>query len=190
MNMEKLVKVYPKISFFNGPITNLTPKAAITLEDVYRGVTSNCYKKIIEQLRLMNDDKEKRNIKKQLDYVTFAGIFKTRNSNSLIKPSGYICIDLDHIEGEMIAPVKAKLLNDALLETALLFTSPGGCGLKWVVKVDLNRFDYATNYEGIIGYLRKMHRLDAYIDTTGKDIARACFMSYDPKAYINPKYKN
>jgi hypothetical protein len=190
MNMNNLVKVYPKISFFNGPITNLTPKTTISLADVYRGVTSNYYKQIIEQIRLVNDDKEKRNIKKQLDYVTFAGVFKIRNCNNLIKPSGYICIDLDHIEGEIMASVKKRLLNDSLLETALLFTSPGGRGLKWVVEVNLNRFDYATNYEGVIGYLRKMYRLDDYIDTKAKDVARACFMSYDPDAYINPKYKN
>ncbi|MGF7141463.1 BT4734/BF3469 family protein [Roseimarinus sediminis] len=186
----KIEKSHPKISFYRGPVTNLLPHASITLCDVYRGLVSGYYQALIEQLRACSGVEEKRNIKKQLDYVTFAGTFKSRKCENLLRASTYLCIDLDHLEEDQLNPTKERLLNDSLFETELLFTSPGGKGLKWVVAVDLESYDYTTNYLGVLAYLKKVHHLGAYIDTTGKDIARACFMSHDPEAYLHPKYLN
>lgn len=182
----------PKFSFFKGPITNKRPKTSATIVDIFRGLTSNYYKTKTERYRITKD----KEIKKKLDFVTFAGIFIVRNKENLFRYSGYACIDFDHIEKGQIEVIKEILLKDNMLETALLFISPSGDGLKWVVEIDLEHFpDYETNFRGIVGYLRvtypdHFNTGENIIDESGKDICRACFLCHDPHAYINPKYLN
>jgi hypothetical protein len=182
----------PKFSFFKGPITNKRPKSSATIVDIYRGLTSNYYKTRTEQYRRTKD----KEAKKKLDFVTFAGLFLIRNNENLFRYSGYVCIDFDHIEPAHIEVIKAILLNDEILETQLLFVSPSGTGLKWVVEVDLKTYpDYEVNFKGIVAYLRTnypdyFNMGNNIIDETGKDVSRACFLCYDPRAYINPKYLN
>lgn len=184
-------RTLPKFSFFNGPITNKRPKSSATIIDIYRGLTSNYYKTKTEQYRITQDKEAKR----KLDFVTFAGLFTIRNKENLFRYSGYVCVDFDHIEPAHIEVIKSILLNDKMLETQLLFVSPSGTGLKWVVEVDLNTYpDYEINFKGIVSYLRTNYP-DSFsgnniIDETGKDVSRACFLCYDPEAYINPKYLN
>lgn len=186
--------ILPEFSFFLGPITNVWPKANATIVDVYRGVTSEYYKQKTEQLRSAKNDDQYRKAKKQLDFCTFGGTFWTREKQQLIKPSGYLTIDFDHIKPKNIEGVISSLKCDKMIETALLFVSPSGTGLKWIVEIDLEQFpDYEINFLGIVGYLRKTYpdhfnSPDDIIDTSGKDISRACFLCYDPQAYINPKY--
>ena len=187
---------FPKFSFFNGPITNTRPNSSGTIADVYRGLTSNYYKEKTAQLRNTIDPAERRKAKKNLDYVTFSGTFRqSRAKENLIQHSGYICIDLDHIEPPQIEVIKATLLKDKMLETQLLFISPSGNGLKWVVEVDLNICpDHETNYNGISYYLKNTYpdllTIDIKtIDQNCKDVSRACFLCHDPEAYINPKYQ-
>lgn len=187
----KTTDKYPLFSFFKYPITNLIPWKPVSIRDVYRGLVCGYYADAIAQIRNETSEKSKRRLKtKSLDFVTFAGQFRSRKSEDLIQRSGYTCIDFDHIEAGNIEAIKNRLLNDTTLETELLFLSPGGEGLKWIIELDdLEHIDYETYYKGVVGYLRQELQIDNYVDTTGKDIARACFMSYDPDAYINPKYK-
>ena len=182
---------FPKFSFFKGPITNKRPKSSATIVDIYRGLTSNYYKTKTEQYRRTKD----KEAKKKFDFVTFAGLFCIRNNENLFRYSGYVCIDFDHIEPAQIEVIKAILLNDDMLETQLLFISPSGTGLKWVIEVDLKTYpDYEVNFKGIVSYLRTNYpdyfSGNNIIDETGKDVSRACFLCHDPKAYINPKYLN
>lgn len=181
----------PKFSFFKGPITNKQSKSSATIVDIYRGLTSNYYKTKTEQYRITQD----KEVKKKFDFVTFAGLFTIRKKENLFRYSGYVCVDFDHIEPHLIEVIKSILLNDEMLETQLLFVSPSGTGLKWVVEVDLKAYpDYEVNFTGIVSYLRTNYsdyfKGNKIIDETGKDVSRACFLCYDPKAYIHPKYLN
>lgn len=38
----------------------------------------------------------------------------------------------------------------------------------------------------IANYIKEVYKLE--VDKSGKDIPRACFLPFDPEAYINPKY--
>ena len=194
--MNNIEQPFPKFSFYDGPITNKIPRTSITLPDVYRGLTSKYYIRKTKLLRSATSVEGIRKLKQRLDYVTFAGTFTMREKDCLLKYSGYLCIDFDHIETERIEELKALLLNDEMFETHLLFISPSGSGLKWIIRIDLVEFpDYEINFKGVINYLRKTYAnyfngVVDYIDETGKDVSRACFLCYDPTAYINPIYTN
>ena len=89
-----------------------------------------------------------------------------------------------------------RLLDDFYLETKLLFRSPSGDGLKWIVPIDpfkhrLGAFTlqeaHSLNFEAVFNYIQ--HKYNVEVDKSGKDVSRACFLPYDPEAYINPKYQ-
>ena len=194
--MNKSIIQLPIFSFYKGPISNCIPYKSVTINDIYRGLTSDYYKLKTEQLRSLNNKEEQYKLKKTLDFVSFGGVFGYRKKEGIINYSGYVTIDIDDIVPDQIVKIKELLINDDLLETQLIYVSPRGNGLKWIVEVDLVEFpDYEINWRGIVGYLRKTHTtyfndVRDYIDESGKDVSRACFLCYDPQAYINPKYIN
>jgi len=108
------------------------PYAAISLEDAYRAITDpELYKKQTENFRetIKQGDgiqaKEQKN--RSFDYVTFSGDFKYIANKDIVNHSGLLCVDIDHIKD---ADLKSKLLQDPIIDTFLLFTSPSGDGLK------------------------------------------------------------
>lgn len=174
-----------RFSFFQKPITNVNPHSTVTLEWVFNLITSDCYRTETETLRSLDDPAQAREFKGQnFDYVTFSGTFSQRGAKYLIQHSGYICLDFDHLE--KLTKMREKLLSDQRLKTALLFKSPGGQGLKLVTEIDLSIASHEKWFNGIRTYLRFAYEVE--IDPSGRDLCRACFLSYDPEAYINPKY--
>ncbi len=79
---------------------------------------------------------------------------------------------------------RAKLIVDP--ETVMVFVSPGGNGLKWLVQIDPEQDTQANFYSEYSNYLLSEYGLKA--DRSGKDVARACFGSYDPSVYLNPSF--
>lgn len=189
-NLSKAYKgenylMHSKFSFFDKPIQNVTPCKSLTLPEVYDLIRGNEYKTQTQQLRQLPDKQQARQFKAQnFYYVTFSGVFSKRNNLRLLHHSGLLVLDFDNLTN--IAEVREALLNDSEIETELLFQSPSGNGLKWVVAIDLSIATHLQYFEGIKIYLLKNYELE--IDNSGKDVARACFLCYDPNIYINPKY--
>ena len=125
------------VSFFRAPIRNITPQAQVSILQVYRYITGNYAKLATERLRSIADHNEARKFKAEaFDYVTFSGSFSTRRNGELIEHSGFMCFDIDKIESEeQLQNIKASLVAEERLHTVLLFRSPSGNGLKWVVEV-------------------------------------------------------
>jgi len=175
----------PKFSFYKNPVTNTKPEKEITLLRAYDFIRNEKYQEITNQLRSITDKKEARLFKAAyFDYVTFSGAFSKRNDKSLLKHSGLLTIDFDHIFD--ITLIKKELLQDEYLETELMFVSPSGSGLKWIVSIDLSEARHIDYFNAISAYIKQTYNLQ--IDKSGKDISRACFLCYDNDAYINPKY--
>jgi len=175
----------PKFSFFTAPVSNIIPSKEISLPDVYDLIRSNTYQDITEKLRSHSDPAKARDFKaNRFDYVTFSGTFSKRNDKSLLKHSGLITIDFDHIPD--ISLLKQQLLDDEYFDTELMFVSPSGTGLKWIISIDLTEGTHLDYFKSIAAYILTTYHLE--IDKSGKDISRACFLSYDPDAYLNPKY--
>ena len=192
------------ISFFRAPIRNITPEAPVSVLQIYKYITSDYAKEVTERLRLMSDHAAARRFKSEmLDYVTFSGCFSSRRTGHLLEHSGFLCFDIDKIESEeRLQEIKSLLINDEELHTVLCFRSPSGNGLKWVVEVpdrvwlrqtkstddrvqitDIITQNHKLLYERIRGYLFERYGIET--DHTS-DIARPCYLCYDPDAYYDP----
>jgi hypothetical protein len=178
---------YALCSFYKAPIRNVFPYKTLKLHEIHSLIKSNTYKGITTQLRAISDIKEKRKFKaNNFDYVTFSGEFERRNDNNLKKHSSLITIDFDHLPN--INEVKKQLLEDDYFETELLFTSPSGDGLKWIIKIDLSKATHQEFFKAVANYLKQTYHLE--VDQSGKDISRACFLSHDPDAILHKKHKS
>jgi len=182
---EKPKTITPKFSFYRRPVKNTVPEKEINLIEIYNLVKSESYKSNTNGLRGITDKDEARAYKAQyFDYVTFSGIFSKRSDKALLKHSGLLTIDFDHIPD--IESLKQSLLQDEYFETEIMFVSPSGNGLKWVIPIDLTQGSHDFLFGAVAAYIRQTYSLE--VDKSGKDISRACFLPYDDNVYINPKY--
>jgi len=104
--------------------------------------------------------------------------------DGLIKHSNLLCIDFDNIKD--LDWLREKLLEDEYFETQLIFKSPSGNGLKWLISIDIEEYDHLTWFNSIEVYIDKMYGIK--IDKSGKDVCRSCFLCHDKDAYINEKF--
>ncbi len=217
MNQFKMSLFLPPISPVKDSATGrtiqpptLTPYKEITLQEVYKLITSSEHLKTLTETvpraAENRDAKIDRLLTQQtLPYVTPCGVFSYRKSDSLTGPSGLIVVDIDHLDSRGEAEkLKRQLFNDRLLRPVLAFTSPGGHGVKAFIPYDLARIPdtrqntsenihWAMNYVQAIydfhsslpdGEDKKTNRSGKGVDRSGKDLVRACFLSYDEEALI------
>ena len=171
-------------SFFPAPIKNTIPVLKMTLADAYEYITGPTAVSRTRELRSKTDIKEARKFKSErFDYCTFSGLFSKRSDQALVQHSGLLCLDFDHLKN--LEEVRQQLLNDDYFETQLLFISPSGDGLKWIIEIDISQTTHADYFRAVANYLKQTYNID--VDQSGKDISRACFLPYDPDCYINPK---
>ena len=121
-------------SFFKAPVRNTIPHKSISLLDAYNYIVGEYAKQRTEKLRGIKDPKQARQFKAStFDYCTFSGMFQTRNDKALISHSGLLCIDFDHLQN--VDLLRKQLLQDEYFETQLLFVSPSGDGIKWIIQI-------------------------------------------------------
>ena len=172
-------------SFFKAPIINTKPHKAVNLLQIYNAIKGNYYKERTQKLRAISDIAQARKYKAaNFDYCTFSGTFTTRNDKALIKHSGLLCIDFDHLQN--LQDLKNRLLTDEYFDTQLLFVSPSGDGLKWIIPIDTAQTTHNDYFKAVSSYIQQAYGVE--IDKSGRDVSRACFLPYDPQAYINPVY--
>jgi hypothetical protein len=185
VQVPEVVANLPKFSYFRCPVINTQPNAEMTIPDVYAAIKSNKYKRQTEELRSISESESARKYKaKNFDYCTFSGIFSKRNDSSLIRHSGLLTLDFDHVSN--LQELCETLLHDKYFETELIFVSPSGDGLKWIIPIDLKDCSHSDWFQAIAAYIKATYQLE--VDKSGKDISRACFLPHDPKVYINPVY--
>jgi len=174
-----------KCSYFARHVSNTVPNRTMTIQEVYLDILSTRNQYQTDMLRKIGNEKTARNYKAHnFNSVTFSGTFSKRCEAGLIQHSGLLCIDFDHV-GD-IDKLKANLLQDNFFETVLMFISPSGDGLKWVVKVNTSEHSHLNWFKAIANYLSINYEIA--IDPSGKDVSRCCFLPYDPMVYINPEY--
>lgn len=182
----------PKMSFYRRPVKNTKPCREASPQDIFKYLISDYAKATTERCRAIKDQKERSKFKAfNFDYITPGGIFRSRNEKDIIRESGYIVIDFDHIpdpDGLIV-----KLAKDDNFETVLAFRSPSGDGVKWIVsrpilllKEDGKPYSHTEFFTILSNYARKYYGVEA--DPSGKDICRACFLPHDPHAFLNPLY--
>ena len=173
-------------SFFKAPVRNTIPHKSISLLDAYNYIVGDYAKQRTEKLRGIKDQKQARQYKAStFDYCTFSGMFQTRNDKALISHSGLLCIDFDHLQS--VDLLRNQLLRDEYFDTQMLFVSPSGDGLKWIISIDTKQSTHSNYFAAVANYIQQTYGVE--VDKSGRDISRACFLPYDPMAYINPLYK-
>lgn len=177
---------FPRFSFFYAPISNTQPAAEVTLYGIFRAIRGKRFEYKTRELRLIQSHEKARAYKaRYFDYVCFSGTFGKRGDKHLLKHSGLLTLDFDRVAD--LPGLKNELLNDNYFETQLMFISPSGNGLKWIVSIDLNKYSHLDWFNAIAYYVGMKYSLE--VDKSGKDVSRACFLCWDPEVYINPKYR-
>lgn len=160
----------------------------MTVDEVYDYITLDMRaSQATRELRKIEDEKKRREFKsKNFDFVCFSGTFSYRKDDCLIEHSGHLCLDFDHLPHLEMRDIRKKLIADPYFTTQLLFTSPSGDGLKWVVDIDLKECDHKTWFRAISNYVRETYRLEA--DPQCANVSRACFLPSDGSCYVNPEH--
>lgn len=145
----------------------------------------------IRQLRQVKQLDEKRYsiLKRTLPYLV-CGVFnpsirKTENFARI----QYFILDIDHIADKAlsVSGLKQTLANDN--RVLMAFTSPGQDGLKVLFKLSEFCYDagkYQLFYKLFATAFAQQYHLHQVLDMRTSDVARACFVSYDPDALFNP----
>lgn len=182
MNKEQLQEM--RIQFYEHPVTNAVSHKEVSVADIFCLITSDRYRDITLKLRSIEDEKERKAFKAtHFDFVTFSGLFSYRKDGCMTKHSGLMSLDIDHI-GPRLQELKKALPNDPYFETELLFISPSGDGLKWIVWIDLNDCDHRTWFRAIQNYMRQAY--DVEVDEKCINESRTCFLPFDATVYVNP----
>ena len=181
-------------SMFSRPITNKRPYITVNLKDVYNYITSDFAKDYTLEYRSITDERQRRQYKaSNFDYCTFSGTFTVREDKALIQHSGLICLDFDHLKD--VEGIFNELKQDRYFDTLLLFRSPSGDGLKWVISFIDSFQRYGNDKESYGEYqIRFFASLYNYIfnhygveiDRRCRNLSRACFLPWDAQAYLNP----
>ena len=172
------------ISFYRAPISNCCPTVNKSVREIYDYIKHE-RAGVVTKLRSIKDETAAREYKaKSFNHCTFSGTFSYRSSDKLIEHSGLLCLDFDHLDD--VEGVFQKLISDQRCPTALLFRSPSGDGLKWVIEIDISKASHQDWFDSISNYLKQTYSLEA--DSQCRNISRACFLPHDPHCIINSKY--
>lgn len=188
------LKNMPAFSIFRRPISNKYPYQVVNLIDVFNYIISDYAKDRTREYRGIKIDKYRRQYKAdKFDYCTFSGIFSVRADKAIIQHSGYICLDFDHLKD--VEATFRQLKEDQYFDTLLLFRSPSGDGLKWVISFTDSYFRYGNDGESLGEYQERFfislynyifNHYDVEVDKHCRNLSRACFLPHDPDAFLNP----
>lgn len=167
-----------KISIYKN-INSVAPVKDTSVFKILESIKGVEYKNRVGKIRIESDKEERNKLKAQLPYVTFSGTFTTRSNSNLKSFSGLACLDFDDVVD--VESLKSSVNKDKY--TFASFISPSGDGLKVLVKIPLvdNNEDYRDYYVELMKYFGKYHELDS----ATKDLARACYLSFDENLYLN-----
>lgn len=170
------------------------PLQPVAIQQVYKAL-KNPNGKVVEQLNRLQhirliDPNKYRKLKTELPYLVCAQFHPmVRRKENFLQTERFL-IDIDHLSEFEIDQnqLRKKLKADPRVE--LLFSSPGGDGLKVLFRLKDKINDssyYALFYKAFCLSLNEQYQLGAAIDTKTNDVTRCCFVSYDAETYYNPE---
>ena len=161
--------------------TTAMPQRDDALSDVLEEIRNGHHQPQIERLRelVATDRSAYAEQKKKLPAFTMSGTFSYRNAAFLITHSGFIQVDLDHLDGPALAATREKAKRDP--HVAFGFVSPSGEGLKLGLRIDGTC--HWSSFDAVEQYFYDKNYPE--IDITVKDVCQLCFVSFDPELFIN-----
>lgn len=174
--------IYKDLSIFNDL---KSPAGSKTTNEIYQAIRNGKFKEPVEKIRTLladKNDREAESLKRGLPAFTPAGVFSNcRKAECLDVYSQVIILDFDDIPLDEVHATCQKITDTPY--TYMAFISPSGWGLKVLVQVDSEMDQHQTAFKQVAAFYEKV--TGCTVDPTGKDLARLCFASYDPEAYLN-----
>lgn len=177
-----------------------------TLTQCIEAIRNGKYVRLIQKIeRLMAEGKEEEanRVKAQLPYRTLTANYAQRRlAESIVRYNPVITLDIDKLHPSQVGPLRQKLRKDPHVLAS--FLSPRRHGFKFFVYLQTpyaaqlrqSTFGGATElsytaierhhalmYEACREYYEAL--LGVEIDTSGKDIGRGFFMSFDVEVHLN-----
>ncbi len=154
-----------------------------TTGEVLQGIASGQWQDAVARVRqLPADSPEQKAAKTALPFCTFAGVFSRRANSGLVQHSGQVGIDLDGLgDAGAVAVLQAAVADTFCLAA---FRSTRGEGVRLIIRIPpCSPEHHVTAFEQVAGHVRKTYGHDA--DKSGKDVARASFVSFDRGLWFN-----
>lgn len=157
----------------------------VDLSKILNAIKNGHWAKTIENLRIIEEEKEQKAFKNTLPCFTPSGVFSTRTVAGLKEHSGILVIDIDAKENQGLLSKcnesRQHLIADKY--TYFLFDSCRGSGLAIGVLIDKTR--HVDTFQFLEPYYKDNYGLN--IDKGCKDVSRLRFVSHDPQLYLNDK---
>lgn len=179
-----------QVSYFPNKTSQATQQ--MSLGDALSTIQSNRFEMLIAELRKFKAEGKQDKadaIKSNLPAVTFCATFYGRRiSNQYAHYNNLLVIDIDKLSKEEMARVKECLINDPYV--ASFWKSPSGNGWKGLVQLSyseeaqiLEASDrHREAFLCVEQYFKTNYSIE--LDSSGKDITRLCFFSWDPELVI------
>lgn len=167
------------------------PCMTVTLREVYDYILHDAGARLATQT-LRERHLQPRNASRfkllNFETATFSCTCTYRKEGYITSVNNLLVLDFDHVGGSRaLTMLRSSLLHDDCFDTQMLFVSPSGDGLKWVIEVDdwcgMSRPDF---FQSLSNYIASAHHHRP--DPSGKDVTRLCFLPHDPNCFINPRY--
>jgi len=162
-----------------------SPPEDTTIQKAIEAIKNGQFKDQITKLRkLKKGDSEYDRLKKKLPHFTPSGSFiSSRKTEALYEYSQCVILDIDNVKKPQ--ELLKKVQTDSY--THFAFLSPSGQGIKVGIKVDSAREYHEIAFSKLLYYFEQKYK--EKVDKSGKDVARACFYSFDPDAYFASESK-
>ena len=153
--------------------------------DVLFGVRDGKWRDSVSRVRsLPPDSAEQRSAKLALPFTTWAGEFRRRENLGLVRHSGQIGVDLDNLGDAGAVAVLQSAVADRFCLAA--FRSTRGEGVRLLFRIPpCSPENHTAAFEQVAAHVRSIYQRE--LDTSGKDVARASFVSFDNGLWFNPR---
>lgn len=167
------------IDFYTSKNSTL-PAKRMSVDYALRLIQEGKYREYADKVRNAKTKEEMDQAKFDAPGFSFSGIFERRGKDRLIRHSGIIAIDIDHLDGDVLSE-KERLMENPYVYS--VFLSISGKGLKVLVKVpeSLDAERHKLYYKAIA------EDFGIKEDRRAQDVARYTNVTYDPDLYLNPE---
>lgn len=183
-NIKKSVSIY-----YNAKDAN--SQETITIDDVIELIRKDSciISELTEKVRNAVDEKEYKELKKQLPMFAGAGVFRYRNDNpdNLVEYSNLLVIDFDHFHDyQKVIDFRSKLIQYAdYLHLYAIWISPSNDGIKAVMIHDNENPDY--HYNLFCQVKKNLYPRTEEFDMNCSNLTRTCFICHDSDIWVNPR---
>ena len=159
--------------------SNTLPAKRMSVDYALRLIKEGKYREYADKVRNARTGEEMDRAKFDAPGFSFSGIFERRGKERLIRHSGIMAIDIDHLDGDVFSE-KERLMKNPYVYS--VFLSISGKGLKVLIKVpdSLDAESHKLYYRAIA------EDFGVDEDRRAQDVARYTNVTYDPDLHLNP----